>query len=134
MLNEENIDCIIFAEMVYCKEIIGRNSSLTFKKLYSRFPYLKIGHICGNIDVEDLKTSGIEFYPNVIQKPGYMSYQPYFLGKRPIMELYAGSLKVGEIAAKARLSGLSINESIERTVKYGIGQDFEGGFLQFDRR
>ena len=43
----------------------------------------------------------------------------------------AGGLKVGEIASRARISGASIEEAIQETIDYGIGQDFQGGFLNY---
>ena len=42
-------------------------------------------------------------------------------------------LKVGELAASFRIGGATESEAIHLTVFYGIGQDFEGGFLNFIR-
>ena len=48
-----------------------------------------------------------------------------------MIKLFAGGLKVGEIASRARISGASIEEAIQETIDYGIGQDFQGGFLNY---
>ena len=54
------------------------------------------------------------------------------LGWEPVIILNAAGLKVGEIVAKARMNGLNIEDSIQASVDYGIGQDFEGGFMNFN--
>ena len=62
---------------------------------------------------------------------GHMSYQAYHLGPQPVLELFAAGLKVGEIAVRERKKGSTIEEAIKATVDSGIGQDFEGGFMNF---
>ncbi len=61
-----------------------------------------------------------------------MSYETMNLGYRPVIELAAAGLRVGEIAARARIKGETIEQTIKRTVDYGIGQDFNGGFLNYN--
>jgi hypothetical protein len=132
LLELDYLDAVVFIDHSNPKELVGSKSNISFNDLESRFPDLKVGHICGNIDVENLKQSSLNYFPKEIIPFGYMSYQAYHLGAQPVLELFAAGLKVGEIAARARLSGATIEESIKATVDYGIGQDFEGGFMNFN--
>tara|TARA_B100000900_G_scaffold408135_1_gene421927 strand:+ start:185 stop:1276 length:1092 start_codon:yes stop_codon:yes gene_type:complete len=127
----QKIDVIINFEHDESDEIIGKKGFLSFKKLKTKFPFISYGHICGQIDIDELKSSGIDFLPKKILPFGYMSYQTINLGYRPVLELVTAGLKVGEIAANERLSGASIEKAIQKSIDYGIGQDFKGGFLNY---
>ena len=128
----ENIDAIINFEHSNREKIIGKGCVLNLEKLITHLPNIKYGHICGNVNQRELEISGINFLPKKILPFGYMSYETMNLGYRPVLELAAAGLKVGEIASRARISGASIEEAIKRTVDYGIGQDFNGGFLNYN--
>ena len=132
VLDLDYLDGIIIFDHSNPSQLIGVNSKLTFHLIKEKFPNIKIGHISGNIDIQNLLDSSIEFLPKKIMPFGYMSYQAYHLGGQPVLELFAAGLKVGEIAARARLNGASIEEAIKSTVDYGIGQDFDGGFMNYD--
>ena len=60
-----------------------------------------------------------------------MSILPNVFGNAPMLKLFGGGLKVGEIVANERLSGASIEKAIQKSIDYGIGQDFKGGFLNY---
>ena len=126
-----NIDAIINFEHVFNEKIIGDGGLLSLKRLVTKFPYIKYGHICGNINQKELDKVEINYLPRKILPFGYMSYETMNLGYRPVLELATAGLKVGEIAANSRINGASIEEAIQKTIDYGIGQDFEGGFLNF---
>ena len=129
----KNIDAIINFEHIINKKIIGKGGLLSLEKLVTKFPHINYGHICGNINQNELDKAVINYLPRRILPFGYMSYETINLGYRPVLELAAAGLKVGEIAAKARINGASIEEAIQKTIDYGIGQDFEGGFLNYKR-
>lgn len=131
LLSEPKIDVLLCVDHVTDEEIIGNNGYINFNDIATRFPYIKYAHLCGNIDFENLKNSEIFYYPRNILPKGYMSYDSIDLGWTPVIRLLAGGLKVGEIAAKERLAGKTIKETIQKTIDYGIGQDFKGGFSEF---
>lgn len=136
IFNEPHLDAIIVAEHKNNIEIIGNGSVslLNIHDIQKKFPTIKVGHICGNLDAVALKKSAIYSYPDNIYPFGYMSYQAFHLGPQPVFELNILGLKVGEIMAKSRLSGASVEEAIETAVVSDYGQDFEGGFRQFASR
>jgi hypothetical protein len=126
------IDAFVCAEHSDPFLIAGKNGGISFTELYKTHPYAWWAHLFGNIDADELKSSGLSYYPEIIQPFGHQTYGTENLGFAPVMQLNACGLKVGEIAAKARLTGKTIEQTIKQTVEHGIGQDFEGGFLQFE--
>ena len=104
---------------------------MDFQLLTESFPLVQWAHLTGPVDPEEIKESGIRYFPEQIQPHGYMSYPTEHLGWEPVIMLNSAGLKVGELVAKARKKGLSIEASIQASVDHGIGQDFEGGFMNF---
>jgi hypothetical protein len=131
LFKQKRLDAIVVADHIFKREIIGSNGYISFNEIRNQFPYVKICHICGNINVMELQSSNLSFYPDNIKPFGYMSYETINLGWEPVIMLASAGLKVGEIAARSRLAGMSLEESIDQTVKYGIGMDFKGGFMNF---
>lgn len=128
-----NFDAVINFEHEHDIQLIGKSGYITFDELIEHNPSIVYGHICGNIDINQLKKSQLKYLPKKILPFGYMSYETTNLGDRPVLELCALGLKVGEIAAKARLKGASIQDAIQATINCGIGQDFKGGFMNYGR-
>jgi len=131
LLDMNNIDVLLVAEHSFSERLIGSEASVNFNSLKQKFPAMKLAHLCGNIDADELKSSGINFFPNTIASYGYMSILPDMFGPKPTLKLMAGGLKVGEIASRVRINGGIIESAIEQTINYGIGMDFQGGFLNF---
>ena len=127
-----NIDAIINFEHEYSVDLFGENTKINLIHLKERYPHIVYGHICGKIDQKALENSRISFLPKKILPFGFMSYETINLGNRPVLELSAMGLKVGQIAANERLNGKSLDETIKATVDFGVGQDFEDGFMNFN--
>lgn len=125
ILDANDLGCLIIADMGKNNELIGKNGSISFSELSDRFPGLRIAHIAGYIDVKELEGSGLEYFPLTIAAPGYMSYSIAEVSDYPVFYLSLFGLKVGELIAKSRLSGKSIEESIQYAVDFGIGMDFK---------
>ncbi len=134
ILGKQYLDAIICNESCFYQELVGQESALSFFELKQAFPYLKWAHIYGTIDVKQLQESGIRHSPKKIRPAKFMSYQPSELGDKPVIKLNAVGLKVGELVTRARRSGLSIEDSIQVAVDYGLGQDFEGGYMNYQIR
>ena len=104
---------------------------MRFDEISDFNPRCYIIHLRGNIDKEELRSSKLNYYPEYIADVGYMSFLPNNLGPTPVLTLNAAGLKVGEIASYIRLSGGSIKDAIKATLDHGIGQDFNGGYLNY---
>ena len=125
------VDAFVCAEHSDPFLIAGKKGGISFKELVEAHPFATWGHIVGNVDTDELKDSGLSYFPEHILPFGYQTYGTENIGYEPVIQLSMCGLKVGEIASKERLKDKSIEETIQKTVDYGIGQDFEGGFLHF---
>ena len=124
--NGSRYDAIIVAEHHHHIMLIGAGGLLTCDEITETNPALAVGVIAGNVDGDALTQSSIRHAPDVIRPFGYMSYQAYHLGPRPVVELYAAGLKVGQTMAHARLAGASIDVAAKDAIEHAAGMDYEG--------
>jgi len=131
ILEKKNLKAILIAEHSNPTEIIGENGLINSNELFNKFPDLKIIHLCGNINKDYLNMINVKTIPDKVADFGYMSILPNVFGNVPMLKLFGGGLKVGEIAARSRIKGESPESAIKRTIEHGIGQDFKGGFFNY---
>ena len=105
----EGFDAIICAEHENPRLLIGEGGALTGGDLLATGRHVCVGVIAGNVQREALVRAGLRFHPDALRPFGFMSYQPYGLGPRPVLELFASGLKVGWAMATARLRGLDVD-------------------------
>jgi hypothetical protein len=98
-------EAVICAEHEDPRLLIGEGGILTADVLSGS--EVRVGVVSGNVQQEALMEAGVRFLPAEVRPYGYMSYQPYSLGPKPVLELYASGLKVGWAMATARLRGLT---------------------------
>jgi hypothetical protein len=119
-------DALIVAEHSEPVRLLGEGGLLSYDEIRGKNPAIRIGVIAGNVDGEGLKSSGLAHFPEKIEPFGYMSYQSHHLGPRPILELYAAGLKVGEAMARARLRGATPREAAAYALEHSPAMDFDG--------
>ena len=129
ILKLDHLDAIICADHVSKIPPIGRLGYVRLDQIKKKFPHFTWAHLTGPVNVEELRENSIYFYPHEILPVGYMTFETQELGIEPVIVLNSAGLKVGELCANSRLQGKSIEETIKISVDHGIGQDFEGGFL-----
>jgi hypothetical protein len=132
ILDLPRVDAILAAEHSCPDKLAGQGGFLNLSRIKEKFPFVKWAHLSGNMNREELVKVGIDTYPAKFNPFGYMTYETVNLGWEPAIILNAAGLKVGEIAAKARKSGKSPEAAIAACVEHGIGQDFPGGFFNFN--
>jgi hypothetical protein len=120
-------DVAILAEHINNICLLGNNGLLSYETIRRINPALFIGVIAGNLDLEGLKASRLYFYPDTIRPFGYISYDLYQLGPRPVLELYAAGLKVGQTMAHARKTHKTVEEAAAYTLNHSPAMDFVGG-------
>lgn len=113
------LDALIVAEHRSAKEIIGSSGGIP-PAVIGRIGSPVI-HLCGNIDDKELVNAGIRKHPSRQVKPGYMTVATDYCGPRPVINLHAGGLKVGELMARSRQAGLSTKATEEVLVASGYG-------------
>jgi hypothetical protein len=101
-------EALICAEHENPRVLIGEGGALTVDDLAAGSA-VRVGVISGNVQRDALVAAGLRYYPSKLQPFGFMSYQPYSLGPRPVLELFASGLKVGWAMATARRRGLDMS-------------------------
>jgi hypothetical protein len=111
------LDALIIADYTRDDLIVGPNGDLSAAALAAVCPEATLVQFAGRIDVAGLSAHGMTVFPGV-ELPGHrMAFTLAALGPRPVVELHAAGLKVGELAARARLAGCSIVELGEITLR-----------------
>ncbi|WP_102795714.1 hypothetical protein [Bowmanella denitrificans] len=134
LLEKDVLDIVVFAEHLVNTVLVGHRAPLTFQELKAHFPELKVIHICGAIDSEELMASGLNRYPDTISGFGYMSFQPADFSFMPAIELNCIGLKAAEVFGNT----YKINNDYEHAIKVaeeaGYALDFPGGFYNYRPR
>ncbi|MEL6823072.1 MAG: hypothetical protein AAFP70_15035 [Calditrichota bacterium] len=97
-------DAVIFAEHHKENLLLGSGGELTLQQLKNINPDIKLTHISGWINSEELHASGIECHPvQLATAPRVMSVTTDYVGPKAVLELNVAGLKVGELMRRARL-------------------------------
>ncbi len=118
-------DAVVVADYTRDEMIIGPEGDLTAANLATMAPGAAVIQFAGRVDVPSLIKCGILVYPGVALGPHRMAKTLAELGGRPVVELHAGGLKVGQALARARLSKrLGVAESMEYALAHSPAQPF----------
>jgi hypothetical protein len=77
----------------------------------------KIIHLAGTVDDDALQSAGLEKYPTRRVGWGYMTVTTDYVGPRPVIELHAGGLKVGEALCR----GMRDLGDAQAAIRYALG-------------
>ncbi|MDG6218714.1 MAG: hypothetical protein QCI00_04655 [Candidatus Thermoplasmatota archaeon] len=122
-------DAILICEHVYNIPIISQFGIIncnTFHLLRDTI----ICHICGSIDNRYILNNGISIYPKDPAPFGYMSFHIGYLGPMHVLDLNCAGLKVGEIMARLRMSGLSYDDTITEACKNELVMSFGEDYVE----
>jgi hypothetical protein len=120
-------DAIIIADYSSEETIIGRYGQITAGEIKKSAPGISIIHLCGEVDVVSLTAEGIPHYPPTGAGKRRMGLTFAALGPRPVIELHAAGLKVGEAMARARLLGLSQKKIQSLALRHSPAQIMKQG-------
>lgn len=119
----KDCDVLIINSAPSKKVIIGENgiSPLLLKKLS---PNLRIIVFFGKVDFNAINCSGIQCYPKKSPPGDHMEWNFDILEHTPTIQLAVVGLKSVEDLAKLRKSGLTIDDSIQKSLKNKFCLDF----------
>ncbi len=69
-------------------------------------PGAVIAHIAGGVDEASLRAAGLICWPERLAPAGYMSVTTDYVGPRPLIDLHAAGLRVGQAMALAARRGV----------------------------
>jgi hypothetical protein len=103
-----DVDALVVADYKRSDPIVAEGGDISPAELGALAPGLTVLQFAGATDGESLRRTGIACYPGKVLVPHRMALTLAELGPRPVVELHAAGLKVGQMAAHARLYGLTI--------------------------
>lgn len=104
--------------------LIGDGGDLRCEEIADLNPGLCIAHVCGGVDGAGLARSGLTVSPPRLAPAASMSVGTDYVGPRPLIDLHAVGLKVGQVMREATargLRGFAAEEWVLRNCKYAQG-------------
>jgi hypothetical protein len=121
----EDADALVIVDHHHRAAILNDKSPLSSRMLARLNPSISVLHISGSVDRNSLVREEIPCWPGRFAPAGFMSVATDYLGPRPLIDLHTAGLKVGEVMARLRLSGLDRKETIVRSLlKEKLSQAF----------
>ena len=119
-------DALLVAELGSREILVGPGGAVEADAVAAANPHLRTGVIAGGVDAGALRALGLTVAPEHVAEAPAMSASPADLGVRPVLELYTAGLRVGEVAARARLAGLGVPEAARVALRDAPAMDFPG--------
>lgn len=117
-----HFDTLIIADYTTDRMIIGDDADISPAVLAAMRPSISVIQFAGKNDIDGLLRHNINVYPEKKLQPHRMALTLAGLGPRPVIELHAAGLRVGELLARARKHrNLSADDAIQYAIKYGPG-------------
>lgn len=114
-----NYDAIVIVEHRLARKLVSNSGPIRPGDI--KAAGVELIHICGVLDYESIDVTGMYVYPERRVAHGYMTMTTDYVGARPVIDLHAAGLKIGELAVRVRLDGGSVEEATAASVRPGIG-------------
>ena len=113
----DRLDAIIVADYTYNGVIIGNNGLIDPKKIKEKYPETMVIQFSGKVNIEELRSHEIGYYPAYYVGPFRMGKTFGYLGIKAVIDLHTAGLKVGEITARNAKRFHNYNEIKEASIK-----------------
>lgn len=114
--NLDKYDAIIVAELCHNVDILSADGFISTKLLKKQNPLVQIIHTYGSVNIDDILREAISIYPPDPKPFPYGTACADYLADKPVLDLITAGLKVGEVMARCRLNGMTV----EGTEKYAL--------------
>ncbi len=99
-------DALLLIDHVGRRMLLGEGGEIAPADLAALNPGIAIAHLCGGADRDACLRAGLVVAPARFAAPGHMSLTTDHLGPRPLIDLHAAGLRVGQAMREATLRGL----------------------------
>lgn len=93
----QKVDAIVIADYTRQDEIIGEAGDVSPSDIHKIAPTITVVQFAGRVDIAALRRHGVTIHPGENLPSRRMARTLSALGPRPVIELHAAGLKVGEI-------------------------------------
>jgi hypothetical protein len=119
----KDVDAVVLAEHRAQFTLLGGKTGLPLE--WFEGSGAVIIHLCGKIEEEDLTKNGLCKIPARGVRPGFMAVATDYVGPRPVIDLHAGGLKVGEALVRGMRSFHDAGKAIQYALNNSPAMDFE---------
>lgn len=121
----EDSDAVVVADYTNNDVFVGaENAQMSAKELVGLSRKISVIQFAGDVDINELDKCNIPYFPQKRVGKFRMGMTLAELGPKPVIDLHCAGLKVGEVMARARLSGKSVEEAKALALKDTPAQDF----------
>jgi hypothetical protein len=118
-------DAIVVAdEPNSTRRSIGPGGFISAADIVEHCPGAVVIQLAGSLSRGELAAAGVACIPDAAPAPGHMGWSLSELGPKPVIDLHAAGLKVGELLARGRLAGQSAAQATRAALENPICQDF----------
>ncbi len=118
-------DALVVANYTNNDVFVGKDDSqISVKNLIELSRKISVIQFAGDVDIDELNKYNIPYFPKRRVGAFRMGMTMAELGPKPLIDLHCAGLKVGEVMARARLDGKSVEETKIRAFEYSPAQDF----------
>ncbi len=110
-------DALIICDHRSKKPLFGMETEPSAQDIYKLNPGLVVIHICGNVAAREIADAGLRYSPSSFAIPGFMSVTTDYVGPKPLIDLHAAGLHIGELLARKRKQGLNRIEAEKAVLK-----------------
>ncbi len=121
----ENCDALVIADYTSNDTFIGKDAQISAEELVELCREISVLQFAGDIDLDDLEKCNIPYFPKRRVGSYRMGMTFADIGPKPLIDLHCAGLKVGEVMAKARLSGKTVEEAKIMALRYSSAQNFD---------
>jgi hypothetical protein len=120
----EDSDALVVADYTNNDVSVGAEAAqISAKELVGLSRKISVIQFAGDVDIGELDRYNIPYFPQRRVGNFRMGITLAELGPKPVIDLHCAGLKVGEVMARARLSGKSAEETKMIALKYSPAQD-----------
>lgn len=122
-------DLLVVVEHWENDQLIGPEGALTGAELASLNDTIRVLHVCGAVDGDSLAAAEIPCTPEEPAEFGHMSFTVGYVGPKPVVDLHAGGLRVGQLLAAAREQRSSIRAVLDEVRAESVVDTFSKKFI-----
>lgn len=121
-ISRGEVDAVVLVEHRDRRPVLGPDAALQPRSLAAYG--IPVVHIAGGVDVEAAAEAGLTVHPWPPAPAGSMTVTTGYLGPRPVVDLHAAGLRVGQ----ALVEGMRLARNADEAVTYALAQSPAAGW------
>ncbi len=117
------VDAIVLVEHRDHRMLISEGGCISAKWLADNA--VTLVHICGRVDLDAVRAASVNRIPENSATPGSMTLTTEYVGPRPVVDLHAAGLRVGELLVRGRRDFGDTRRAVASALASGLALELE---------